>query len=59
MAPVITVSRVIALGEEVMDLEVACHDIPSNAYADGLLGLNFLRNFNIHLRFKEGVIEIE
>ncbi|MBU1152849.1 retroviral-like aspartic protease family protein [bacterium] len=58
MAPVITISKVIALGEEVKDLEVACHDIPPNAYADGLLGLNFLRNFNVFLKFKEGFIEI-
>lgn len=59
MAPVITVNSVIALASRVEEVEIACHDIPPNAYADGLLGLNFLRNFNVHLKFKEGVIEIE
>lgn len=59
MAPVITVRSITALANKVEDIEVACHDIPPNTYADGLLGLNFLRNFNIHLKFKEGFIEIE
>ncbi|MBW1717302.1 MAG: hypothetical protein JRJ77_16020 [Deltaproteobacteria bacterium] len=41
------------------DVEVLCHDLPSEAKVDGLLGLNFLRNFNIAIMFKEDVIEID
>ena len=53
------VKRLHALGKSVDNLEVLCHDLPPEARVDGLLGLNFLRNFNVSLRFKEGVVEIE
>ncbi len=48
-----------ALGKSVEDVEVLCHDLPPEARVDGLLGLNFLRHFNIAIRLKEGVIEID
>ncbi|MBI4162178.1 MAG: hypothetical protein HY513_00715 [Candidatus Aenigmarchaeota archaeon] len=34
-------------------------EIPPKSYIDGLLGLSFLRNFNINMNFKEGALEIE
>ena len=55
----VTVKRIRALGKSVEDVEVLCHDLPPEAKVDGLLGLNFLRNFNIAIRFKDGVIDIE
>jgi aspartyl protease family protein len=58
ISPMIKVKRVRALGKFVENLEVLCHDLPSEAKVDGLLGLNFLRNFDISIKFKEGVIEI-
>ena len=57
--PKVEVKRIRALGKSVEDVEVLCHDLPPEAKVDGLLGLNFLRNFNIAIRFKEGVIEID
>lgn len=57
--PKVKVKRIRALGESLEDVEVLCHDLPPEAKVDGLLGLNFLRNFNIAIRFKEGVIEID
>ena len=32
---------------------------PAKSYVDGLLGLSFLRNFNLHIGFKEGYLELE
>lgn len=57
-APLVRIKQLTALGCTVNDLEVLCLDLPPEAKVDGLLGLNFLRNFNLHLKFKEGVIEI-
>lgn len=57
--PNVKVKRIRALGKSVEDVEVLCHDLPPEAKIDGLLGLNFLRNFNIAIRFREGIIEID
>jgi len=57
--PLAKVKKLHALGKSVDDLEVLCHDLPPEAKVDGLLGLNFLRHFNIAIRFKDGIIEIE
>jgi len=55
----VKVKRIRALGRSIEDIDVLCHDLPPEAKVDGLLGLNFLRNFNISIRFKEGIIEID
>lgn len=47
------------MGKSVDNLEVLCHDLPPEAKVDGLLGLNFIRHFNIAIRFRDGVIDIE
>lgn len=52
------VKRLMALGKEVKDAEVVCHDLPAEARVDGLLGLSFLSKFDVYLRFREGVIEV-
>lgn len=57
--PLARVKRLSAMGKSVDNLEVLCHDLPPEARVDGLLGLNFLRHFNISIRFREGAIEIE
>jgi len=56
--PIVTLPSVIALGEEVKNVKAIVHDLPQKSYVDGLLGLSFLKNFNINLNFKEGVLEI-
>jgi aspartyl protease family protein len=57
-APKLKVKRLRALGVEMENIEIVCHDLPPEARVDGLLGLNFLRNFDIHIQFKQGIIEI-
>ncbi len=40
------------------DVKVVVHDLPPTSRVDGLLGLNFLNNFNLKLMFKKGYLEI-
>ena len=47
-----------ALGKAVKNLEILCHTLPPTSRVDGLLGLNFLRRFNVRLNFKEGYITV-
>jgi len=57
--PLAKVIRLRALGQSVDNIDVLCHDLPPEARVDGLLGLNFLRQFNIAIKFKDGLIEID
>ena len=54
--PKLVIRGVEALGKTVKDLEVLCHTLPPTSRVDGLLGLNFLRRFNVGLNFKKGYI---
>ena len=58
-APIITVTNFTALGEGIEHLDVICHDLPEDAKVDGLVGMNFLRNFDLSVRFSEGIIELK
>jgi predicted aspartyl protease len=42
-APCVNVAALIAGGESIEEIDVLCHDLPSEAGVDGLLGLSFLR----------------
>jgi len=56
--PKLNLLRVEALGKSVSSLEALCHTLPPTSRVDGLLGLNFLRQFNVGLNFKQGYITI-
>ena len=56
--PKLNLLKVEALGKSVNGLEVLCHTLPPTSRVDGLLGLNFLRRFNVSLNFKQGYIII-
>ena len=43
---------------EVKSVKAMVHDLPAKSYVDGLLGLNFLRNFDLYINFKDGYFEI-
>lgn len=58
-APMIKVKSARALGVEVKDLEVLCHDLPEEAGIEGLLGLNFLETFDFCINYSKGTIEIK
>lgn len=46
------------LGLEAPDIEVACLTLPADSPVEGLLGLNFLKRFNVHLDFLHGTLRI-
>ncbi len=58
LTPVVSVPIFRSLGQEVRNLEVICHDLPSEGIVDGLLGLNFLKHFNLHLKFLDGTMDV-
>lgn len=51
LVPRLTVRTARCLGRTVKGLEVVCHDLPTQSPVKGLLGLNFLRHFHVHLDF--------
>lgn len=58
-APVLPLEKIRIGKSEVENIKVIVHDLPQQSLIDGLLGLNFLKNFNIHLNFKQGFLEFE
>ncbi|MBI2583178.1 MAG: retroviral-like aspartic protease family protein [Candidatus Aenigmarchaeota archaeon] len=57
--PLVNLEIVRVLDKEARTIRAIVHDLPSRSYVDGLLGLSFLKNFNLHINFKEGTLEIE
>ena len=55
---VVTLPRLEALGKGVNDLDIVCRDLPPQTRLDGVLGLNFLRYFDIRLNFPQSYLEI-
>lgn len=59
IAPVVTLKSIKALGKIVGNLDVACHNLPEEGFVDGLLGIDFLKNFDLSIKFREGIIELK
>lgn len=59
LVPIVTLPIMRVLGKEARNIKTALHDLPERGYVDGLLGLSFLKNFDIRLNFKKGTIAIE
>ena len=55
-APIITFNSVEVLGVVATNIKAACIDMPADINFAGLLGLSFLRNFDVDLHFRSGVI---
>ena len=56
--PIIEVKGLTAIGQTIENIEVMCHDLPPDAYVEGVLGLNFLMNFDLNSSFSKGTIEL-
>lgn len=54
----ITVRKLTAIGEIVENIDVVCHDLPEGSIIEGLLGLDFLRHFDVNISFSTGTIEL-
>ncbi len=50
--------RLEVLGVKRSDIEICVHSLPATVPARGLLGLNFLRHFDVHLNLPQGYLEI-
>lgn len=57
-APLITLNSVYMLDKKATNVKAIVHDLPQKSYVDGLLGLSFLRNFEVRLNFRNGILEI-
>lgn len=55
--PLLTLDRVKVLGKEVDRVEAICHSLPPQSAVDGLLGLSFLKHFDVDLHFLQRRLE--
>jgi predicted aspartyl protease len=55
---IIEVTALTAIGQTVENIDVMCLDLHPEIHAEGVLGLNFLLNFDVSIFFSKGVIEL-
>ena len=56
---VVRVTKLTAIGESLNDIEVWCYDLPLDLEVAGVLGYNFLENFDINISFSSSTIDIK
>jgi len=56
--PIVTIEMMNVAGKEAANIKAIVHDLPPKSYVDGLLGLSFLRNFDMRISFREGHLEL-
>ncbi|OGI64308.1 hypothetical protein A2642_02100 [Candidatus Nomurabacteria bacterium RIFCSPHIGHO2_01_FULL_39_10] len=59
VAPVVYIGLVRVGDKECFNVRAVVHDLPQKGYVDWLLGLSFLKNFNLNINFKEGVMILD
>ena len=47
------------IGKKIENVTVMIHDLPETSRVDGLLGLSYLRNFDLSIKFKAGILALE
>lgn len=57
--PQVALQRFHCLGKVVENFPVLCHILPFNTHVEGLLGVDFLRAFDISTHVRQGYIEVE
>lgn len=58
-APFYLISMIEVLGNRIENIEVASHKLPERVPADGLLGLNVLKHFDVHIEFLKRRLRFE
>lgn len=53
-APLVVIPKVSVLGEEIENVEALVKDLPPKAGVDGLLGMSFIKYFNVEINFEKG-----
>ena len=56
VVPLITIRSVKVLGGEVQSVDAVCHDLPPGSRVQGLLGLSFLRHFDVDIHFRSRIL---
>jgi len=56
--PMIKVPEVNVFGAKLKNIKVICHNLPPKSPVHGLLGMNVLRYFNMHFKFRSNILEI-
>jgi hypothetical protein len=56
--PQLPVRRLSALGQDRFDFPVLAHTLPPSAGVDGLLGLDFVRGYELKINFRTGLIDL-
>jgi clan AA aspartic protease (TIGR02281 family) len=59
IAPLLSLERVRVLGKTVAKVPAICHDLPPQSPVEGLLGLSFLKRFDINLHFRKGRLQFK
>ncbi len=57
--PVVMLKSVTCLGMTADHVDAIVHNLPPESYVDGLLGLNFLRNFRFCVDVKRDIFSLE
>jgi len=57
-APLVRIPNIEALGQTIKNFKVCAHSLPPNMPARGLLGMDFLSRFNLHLEFPRKILRI-
>ena len=58
-APVVTLERLVALGQERAGFAVLGHTFPPDSGVDGVLGLDFLRGQRLLINFRLGLVLLD
>lgn len=58
IVPVVSVNQFHCLGSLLENFDIFAHTLPFGAYVDGLLGMDFLKKFEIEIRLYSGEILI-
>ena len=59
LVPKVVLKSLSLADARVENIEALCYTIPEEYGIDGVIGLNFLRHFNIGLDFKQGVLTLD
>lgn len=57
--PLIKIDSISIRELEARNVDTICHNIPEISTVNGLIGLSFLKSFNIQMNFKDGKMRIE
>ena len=57
--PVVIIPEMSVLGQKIKNVKAIVKDLPEGSGVDGLLGLSFIKNFNVKIDFKKGILTLE